>query len=138
MLLIGRRHWSFTLRRYRFLDRFALFKTEARALNNIGIAYYELGELQKALDYLQQSLPLMRAAGSKNSEAYTLLNIGRGYRRSGDFQKALTHLSQAQALQQQTGNKADEGESLDETGIAYSALGQQDKASIIIDRQLRS
>ena len=127
MLLIGRRHWSFTLRRYRFLDRFALFKTEARALNNIGIAYYELGELQKALDYLQQSLPLMRAAGNKNSEAYTLLNIGRVYRRSGD-QKALTHFSQAQALQQQTGNKAEEAESLDETGIAYSALGQQDKA----------
>ena len=75
MLLIGRRHWSFTLRRYRFLDRFALFKTEARALNNIGIAYYELGELQKALDYLQQSLPLMRAAGNKNSEACSF-NIG--------------------------------------------------------------
>ena len=35
-----------------------------------------LGEQQKALDHLQQSLVLRRSTSDRNGEAYTLSNIG--------------------------------------------------------------
>jgi len=48
-----------------------------------------LGEKQKALDYLKQALPLLRAAGDRSGEAKTLNDIGDVYDSLGEKQKAL-------------------------------------------------
>jgi tetratricopeptide (TPR) repeat protein len=91
-------------------------------------AYAQIGEQEKALEYLQQSLPMLHAGGDKNAEAYTLSNIGNAYSRLGEYQRALNYYSQAQTLQRETGNRAQEAETLDKFGMAYSALGQLEKA----------
>jgi hypothetical protein len=39
----------------------------------------DLGEKQKALEYLDQALPLFRQVGDKGGEATTLNNIGGVY-----------------------------------------------------------
>jgi hypothetical protein len=48
---------------------------EATTLNNIGRVYDDLGEKQKALDFYNQALPLMRAVGDPYGEAIILDNI---------------------------------------------------------------
>ncbi len=68
---------------------------EATTLNNIGLVYDALGEKQKALDYLQQALPLRRAVGARAGEAATLNNIGGVYDALGEKQKALDYYQQA-------------------------------------------
>jgi hypothetical protein len=87
-----------------------------------------LGEQQKALDHLQQSLLLRRSTSDRNGEAYTLSNIGSAHGRYGEYQKALDYYNQAQVIQRETGNRAQEAETLDLIGTAYSGLGQPEKA----------
>ena len=48
---------------------------EATTLNNIGAVYSDLGEKQKALDFYNQALPLMRAVGDAYGEVTILDNI---------------------------------------------------------------
>ncbi len=42
---------------------------EATTLNNIGLVYDALGEKQKALDFYNQALPILRAVGDRRGEA---------------------------------------------------------------------
>ena len=42
------------------------------------LVYDDLGEKQKALDYYEQALPLLRQVGDRGGEATTLNNIGGG------------------------------------------------------------
>src|SRR5258705_3055154 len=94
----------------------------------IGVAYKALGAPDKALGYLQQSLPLFRAEGDKNGESYTLSNIGTAYSRLAKYDEALNYYGQAQSIQQKTGNRAQQAETLDLAGVTYSAMGQPEKA----------
>ena len=64
-------------------------------LNNIGMVYWLLGELQKALENLNQALQIRRAVGDRNGEAVTLNNIGLVHRSLGETQKALEVLKEA-------------------------------------------
>ena len=49
---------------------------QALAFNWLGFIYSALGEKQKALDYYNQALPILRAVGNRSVEATTLNNIG--------------------------------------------------------------
>lgn len=71
-------------------------RNEARTLVNIGVVYGDLGEMQKALDYYNQALPLTRAVSA--GEAATLSNIGGVYSDLGEKQKALDCYNQALRL----------------------------------------
>lgn len=99
----------------------------AVTLNNIGVSYL-LSEPAKALEYFQQSLPLLRAGTDRSGESYTLHHIGNAYLRLGQYQPALEYFAQARAIQQQTGNRAQEAETLDLIGVTYSTLGEPEKA----------
>ena len=48
---------------------------EAVTLRNIGAAYGDLGDTQKALDFYSQALPLFRTVGNRAGEASTLANL---------------------------------------------------------------
>jgi tetratricopeptide (TPR) repeat protein len=50
-------------------------RMEATTLNNIGAVYSDLGEKQKALEFYNQALPIIRAVGDPYGEATTLNNI---------------------------------------------------------------
>ena len=53
---------------------------EATTLNNIGRIYLDLGEKQKALQFYNQALPLLRAVGDRSGEATALTSIGQSTR----------------------------------------------------------
>ena len=101
---------------------------EALSLYNAGLAYYDLGKRQKALDYYRQALPLLRAVGARGSEATTLSNIGAVYSGLGEKQKALDYYRQALPLRRSVGDRRGEATILSSVGGIYSDLGEQQKA----------
>jgi len=101
---------------------------EARALNNIGKVYSDLGEKQKALEYYSQSLPLRRAVRDRGGEATTLNNIGGVYHDLGEKQKALEYYNQSLPLFRAVGDRSGEAATLTNIGLVYSALGEKQKA----------
>jgi CHAT domain-containing protein/Tfp pilus assembly protein PilF len=101
---------------------------EAVTLNNIGLVYSNLGEKQKALEYLGQSLPVSRAVGDRSQEAITLSNIGSIYDYLGEKQKALEYYNQSLPLSRTTGDRSQEAITLNNIGVVYLDLGEKQKA----------
>ncbi|MFM6077998.1 MAG: CHAT domain-containing protein [Dolichospermum sp.] len=103
-------------------------KQEATTLNNIGLVYNDLGEKQKALDYVNQALPILRAVGDRRGEAITLNNIGLVYNALGEKQKALDYYNQALPIRRAVGDRGGEATTLNNIGAVYNALGEKQKA----------
>ncbi|MEL6164558.1 MAG: tetratricopeptide repeat protein, partial [Cyanobacteria bacterium J06628_3] len=75
---------------------------------NIASVYDDLGEKQKALQFYNQALPLLRAVGDKAGEATILNNIGIVYSDLGEKHKALSLLNQALPLLRAVGDRGRE------------------------------
>jgi tetratricopeptide (TPR) repeat protein len=101
---------------------------EAVTLHNIGHVYQKLGEKQKALEYYNQSLPLIRALGARAEEATALKNIGNIYLELGEKQKALESYNQSLILTRFVGDRRGEALALHNIGYIYSNLGEKQKA----------
>ncbi len=124
-LLAARNKFESALVLWRKLD---YKKEQAVNLLGIGRIYSDLGEKQKALQYLNQALPLIRAVVDRVGEATILTNIGVVYDDLGEKQKALQYLNQALPLLRAVGNKVIEAATLDNIGTVYSRLGGKQKA----------
>ncbi|MEG4626325.1 tetratricopeptide repeat protein [Microcoleus sp. w1-18aA5] len=75
----------------------------------IGLAYSQLGEKQKALEYYSHSLSLARGEGSSIDEATSLTGIGLVYPQLGEKQKALEYYSQSFPLSRSVSDLHQEG-----------------------------
>jgi CHAT domain-containing protein/Flp pilus assembly protein TadD len=94
----------------------------------LGRVYDDLGENQKALDYLNQALPLTRLVGDKRGEAATLNNISKIYSDSGEKRKALEVANQALPLLREIGDKRGEAIILTGIGKEHDDLGEKQEA----------
>ena len=66
--------------------------TVAISYNNIGLVYYEKGDLDKALEYHQRALTIKeRDAPNSLTVATSYNNIGLVYYEKGDLDQALEH-----------------------------------------------
>lgn len=101
---------------------------QALMLNNIGIAYNNLGEKQEALNHYKQALSLRREVGDRRGEATTLNNMGSVYDSLGAKQEALNYYNQALLLRRQVGDKRGEATTLSNIGSVYDSLGEKQKA----------
>jgi CHAT domain-containing protein/tetratricopeptide (TPR) repeat protein len=85
--------------------------------------------LRKAIEKLDQSLPLWRGLEDRGNEATTLSQIGEIYQMQlGETQKGLDYYGQALPLYRSVGNTIEEGRLLNNMGSAYFRLGQNQKA----------
>ncbi|HKQ92952.1 MAG TPA: CHAT domain-containing tetratricopeptide repeat protein, partial [Blastocatellia bacterium] len=101
---------------------------EALTLVSMGMAYYSLGERQKAVDFLTQALSLHRAAGDREDEATTLYFIGDSYQSLGENQKAIDFYAQALPLARAIGSSRGEALTLGRIASTYFSLGEWRKA----------
>jgi len=97
-------------------------------VNDIGRAYEDMGQPQKALEYYQQALPIWRETGIRRGEAMTLNNMGRDYTDLKDPDKALDFDSQALALWREVEDRHGEALALMTIGWAYSGRKEDEKA----------
>ncbi|MBR8841074.1 MAG: CHAT domain-containing protein [Stigonema ocellatum SAG 48.90 = DSM 106950] len=117
---------------------------EATTLNNLGLVYSDLGQKQKALEYYNQALPLLRAVGYRSLEATTLNNLGLVYSDLGQKQKALEYYNQALLLHRAVGDKSGEATTLGNLALLERNRGnleqslQQIEAAIKIIEGLRT
>ena len=101
---------------------------EGMALGNLGLAYSDLGETRKAIEYYEQDLAIARETGDRRGEGMTLGNLGNAYSDLGEPRKAIEYYEQDLAIARETGNRRGEGMTLGNLGSAYRGLGETRKA----------
>ena len=73
-------------------------------LNNLGLAYANLGKYQQAIDYYERTLAISQDIGDKRSECNRLGNLGNAYANLGQYQQAIDYYERAKAIFDVLGN----------------------------------
>ncbi|MGA2338920.1 MAG: tetratricopeptide repeat protein [Terracidiphilus sp.] len=111
-------------------------RQQVSEFNYLGALYYSAGQLEKALDYLNQALPIEQKYSSLLGQATTLNTMGRVYTDLGQEDKALTLLNQALPLWRALPSRAGEADTLNNIGKVYNNLGQHDDALKYLNQSL--
>ncbi len=111
-------------------------RQQVSEFNILGALYYSSGQLQKALDYLNQALPIEQKYSSMLGQATTLNTMGRVYTDLGQEDKALDLLNQALPFWRALPSRAGEAETLNNIGKVYNNLGQHDAALKFLNQSL--
>ncbi|MDJ1183383.1 tetratricopeptide repeat protein [Roseofilum casamattae] len=98
------------------------------SLTSLGIAYYSLGEYQKAIDYHQQSLQICEEIGDLSGIAASLNNLGSAYDSLGEYQKAIDYYQQSLDIFREIGDRSGIAASFNNLGSAYDSLGEYQEA----------
>ncbi len=113
---------------------------EGRHMGNLGLAYADLGEKRRAIEYYEQALAISReiceasTAGSpqwtagRRAEGNSLGSLGNAHAALGRARQAIEHYEQALAIAREIGDRRGEGNRLGNLGNAYLALGEARRA----------
>jgi CHAT domain-containing protein/uncharacterized protein HemY len=101
---------------------------EGRALGNLGLAYLNLDDYAKAIEYAQQRLAIARELKDRQGEGRALENLGLAYLNLDDYAKAIEYAQQRLAIARELKDRQGEGRALENLGDAYYRLGDYAKA----------
>jgi tetratricopeptide (TPR) repeat protein len=101
---------------------------EASHLKNLGIAYLELGELERSIEAFNNALVMFREIGDQRKESSTLGNLGLAFNAKGEPHLALEYFQQHLEIARETGDRFGEGNALGNIGMAYKNLGKPRQA----------
>jgi tetratricopeptide (TPR) repeat protein len=101
---------------------------EAWIINNLGVAYRQLGRRQDALEHYQQALTLWRTICDQWGEAHALTNLGETHQELGQYEQALELFQPALLLWRQLDDKWGEASTLTGLGNAHQALDRFQEA----------
>ncbi len=97
---------------------------EADALNNLGVIYWQRGELDRSEEFFQQSLLQRERLGDPQDLSASLNNLGMIYRQRGKLELAENYYQRSLSLREQIGNLQDIAASLNNLGVLYSQRGK--------------
>jgi len=103
-------------------------ENEGSDLYFIGVTYKQLGNFEKALDYLYQSLCIFREDGNLLFQSYPINVIGSIYFETADYTKALEYFEEGLSIRQASLDKLGEAGSLDNLGFTHFKLGNYEQA----------
>ncbi|MDZ8225908.1 tetratricopeptide repeat protein [Nostoc sp. ChiVER01] len=106
------------------------------ALTSLGNAYNSLGQYQRAIEFLQESLEIKREIGDRDGEGVSLGNLGNAYNFLGQYQRAIDFYQQSLEIKREIGDRNGEGTSLGSLGNAYNFLGQYQRAIEFLQESL--
>ena len=101
---------------------------EGMHLGNLGIAYSDLGETRRAIEYHEQALAISREIGDRRGEGNDLGNLGLAYANLGEVRRAIKYHERALAIARKMGDRRNEGGILGNLGLAYADLGEVRRA----------
>lgn len=96
---------------------------ELRALNVLGVAHRQLGNIDQAQTCFDQVLRLCRAIGDRRGESVVLRNLGDLKTTTGDYAAARACFEQSLQLCRASGDRRGESESLTYLGFTVRQLG---------------
>ena len=111
---------------------------------NLGLAYYHLGEVAKAVGYYEAALAISREIKDRQREGNNLGNLGVAYRHLREVKKAIKHFKEALAISREIKDRQGEGLDLGNLGLAYSDLEKVKKAigyyeeALAISREIKN
>jgi len=101
---------------------------EGNHLGTLGLAYADLGEVRRAIEYYDQCLVIHREIGDRRGEGNDLGNLGIAYKNLGEVRRAIECHEQALEIDREIGDRRGEGSRLGNLGIAYYSLGDAQRA----------
>jgi len=111
-------------------------KAECAALGNLGVAHFELGDVRKAIELYNESLPISREINFKLGESGCLGNLARCYRYLGEMDKAISLNEEALSIAREIGDKEGEGGGLNNLGELYAAIDDARRATELFHKAL--
>ncbi|MEH2297642.1 MAG: tetratricopeptide repeat protein, partial [Nostoc sp.] len=106
------------------------------SLSSLGNLYASLGQYQRAIEFLQQSLEISREIGDRNGEGASLNNLSNAYDSLEQYQRAIEFLQQSLEISTEIGDRNSEGNSLGNLGNTYNSLGQYQRAIEFLQQSL--
>ncbi len=103
-------------------------KGEAKAINNIGVGYYYLGDFEQAIRYLKESLEIRLEIDDKIEIITALNNLGIVYEDHSKYEIALDYYLRSLKIEEQIGNKNGIAGSLNNIGLVYENLSNYNKS----------
>jgi tetratricopeptide (TPR) repeat protein len=97
-------------------------------LGILGLAYSNLGETQRAIEYHEKALTIARETGDRRNEEVALISLGISYATLGETRRAIEFYEQGLVIAREIGDRRDEWYALGNLGIAYAALGETRRA----------
>ena len=104
-------------------------QAQAGILNNLGLAQYELGDLEPAQENLERGVELARRQGDREREERALHNLGSLAWSQGRLRDAEKHYTAALEICREVGNRVGEAETLSGLGITWEAQGKWTEAA---------
>jgi tetratricopeptide (TPR) repeat protein len=101
---------------------------EAFHLKNLGVAWLELGELERSIETTNAALEIFQEIGDQKNEGNSLGNLGLAYNAKGEANQALEFFQQHLKIAQVIGDRFGEGNALGNIGMITKNLGNPEKA----------
>ena len=105
----------------------AMVSEIAHGENNLGWAYYDLGQFDTACQHWQQARAKFELLQDWQGQGITQGGMGWAAYLQGDYEQALTHFEQASALLDKVGDVRGVGINLGDWGEVQASLGQFDE-----------
>ena len=93
-----------------------------------GLVYSDLGELEKANEWLAKSIPLLESVREHRQLARVYNNIGDAHMQMKEWEKAIQDLEKSEEYARMINNQQFIGWSLFNSGEAYINIGEPDQA----------
>lgn len=110
--------------------------SEAAHLGNLGLVYADLGKVERAIQFYEQQLGIVREIGDRPGEGRALGNLGVAYARLGEIHRASDFYEQNLVIVRELGDRWGEGMALGHMGIVYAVLGEVECAIDFYKQQL--
>jgi tetratricopeptide (TPR) repeat protein len=98
------------------------------SVGNLGIAYYRMGQYQRAIACYEQALRLAREHKDRWNEGGCLGNLGTCYAGLGHIGQGTEYHEQALSIMREVGDRLGEASNLSNLGNRYAQLGQTMRA----------
>jgi tetratricopeptide (TPR) repeat protein len=111
-------------------------KLEASILSYLGLAFNDLGDFPKAIEYHQQHSEIAKRLDDTKGEGNALGNLGIAYDNLGEFIIALGHHQRHLEIAEKIGDLECKSNAMGNLGNTYLKLKQYDKALALLNKSL--
>ena len=109
---------------------------EGDALGNLGLAYADLGETRRAIEFYEQQLIIVREIGDRHGEGNALGNLGVAYTDLGETRRAIEFYEQRLVIAREIGDRRGEGTALWNMNLSLDKLGERAQAITCAEQAL--